>query len=274
MMTVNGTGFGQFNVDFNYEDHDRLSVEIKGLGTVAINRTSEGLIVDVHSPSDSESLATICLSDEDFLDGFGDEITEQVRKFHTDAVIEAGFIENSRSSKDSTIHSSEIWLAAKGFDIDLLTPIEGLGKNSLVDISRLCRPYQSITESQHAELFESGHTYFKLPTGVMVTYGESDQGYSLMPVNDEYAEKLLSSAQYRHTSLAKQLTCSKCKNSLKKPDSVVREYESKIGGEPANVTGHYDDDGHFTHDTFDGFGGKEYDLVNDTDNCSNCDQAV
>jgi hypothetical protein len=67
--------------------------------------------------------------------------------------------------------------------------------------------------------------------------------------------------------------CNRCLKSLATESSVIREYISKEGGEPVIAEGHFEN-GEFEVDSFDGFGGGRYDLLDDSDKCENCEEII
>lgn len=72
-------------------------------------------------------------------------------------------------------------------------------------------------------------------------------------------------------------TCPHCLANLSLTDSVTREYVNKDGDSEASSVyahGHYDQQGTFESDRFDGFGGGRFDLLDDSDSCSSCDQSL
>lgn len=75
-------------------------------------------------------------------------------------------------------------------------------------------------------------------------------------------------------------TCQHCGADLTVTDSVTREYVNKDpdgpedGSDSVFATGHYDQDGAFESDRFDGFGGGNFDLLDDSDTCSACDEQL
>ena len=77
-------------------------------------------------------------------------------------------------------------------------------------------------------------------------------------------------------------SCHKCEADLTQPNSVTREYVDKTddaGWGSLNSVfseGHYDADGCFEMDIFEGFGGEsnKYDLRDDSDHCTTCNALV
>lgn len=76
------------------------------------------------------------------------------------------------------------------------------------------------------------------------------------------------------------ITCPHCKASLNEPLSVSREYIDKDGEDASSsafAIGHYaqSQHGEFVVEEFDGFSkGRRYDLLDNSDVCLTCDNAV
>lgn len=74
-------------------------------------------------------------------------------------------------------------------------------------------------------------------------------------------------------------SCKHCKADLTLSESVKRTYIQKRGPEDGsgNVSaiGHYDDEGTFVNEEFEGFDGESsYDLSDDSDSCTNCEKTI
>ena len=71
--------------------------------------------------------------------------------------------------------------------------------------------------------------------------------------------------------------CPGCGNDLGAEESVIREYVNKDGDSSDDsvfASGHYDENGDFESDRFDGFGGGRFDLKDDSDVCACCDHPL
>ena len=77
---------------------------------------------------------------------------------------------------------------------------------------------------------------------------------------------------YEHDGIDDQKSlCVTCRSDLSIKESVVREYVSKENdGESVFAHGRYVDDC-FVNDSFEGFGGDRYDLLDDSDKCGCCE---
>lgn len=55
-----------FQVEYEPEDNNRICIHISGLGSVLINRTGEGVIIDAYDQEGENNVATQALMDEEF----------------------------------------------------------------------------------------------------------------------------------------------------------------------------------------------------------------
>ncbi|WP_081576890.1 hypothetical protein [Acidithiobacillus thiooxidans] len=79
-----------------------------------------------------------------------------------------------------------------------LRAISGLCLTFDEEVKNLQRPYLPINEQQYHRLYASGSDFFQIINGPLsgkvVTYGNADGGYVLMPVCQKRAEVLLAAA--------------------------------------------------------------------------------
>jgi hypothetical protein len=72
----------------------------------------------------------------------------------------------------------------------------------------------------------------------------------------------------------KKPSCPHCGDDLTLENSVIRDYVNKSSDEDAegvSAYGHYEgEDLEFVNDSFDGFGGGDFDLLDDSDKCDSC----
>jgi hypothetical protein len=59
------------------------------------------------------------------------------------------------------------------------------------EVQKLTRPYHPITKTQFDGLMEAEFDYYLNKSNVVVTFGEADGGYALMPLNAKESEKLI-----------------------------------------------------------------------------------
>ena len=72
-----------------------------------------------------------------------------------------------------------------------LEPLKGkVPSDFCAAVATLQRPYIAISEDEYKKVFDVGNDYFKYADKV-VTFGNADGGYALMPLQYEYAEKIL-----------------------------------------------------------------------------------
>ena len=87
----------------------------------------------------------------------------------------------SNEFKIETIENGEIFL----------TPLTGKVPSDFCEaVSRLTRPYIPITKEEYKKVFDKGNDYFQYKNEV-VTFGNADGGFALMPLQSKYAEQIL-----------------------------------------------------------------------------------
>ena len=72
-----------------------------------------------------------------------------------------------------------------------LKPLTGTVKPFHEQVKELKRPYQPITEEQYETLLAGCSDYYETEQGEVVTFGNADGGYALMPLNDKAAQEIL-----------------------------------------------------------------------------------
>ena len=76
-------------------------------------------------------------------------------------------------------------------DTSDLFPLEGkLPSNFNEAVAVLERPYVAINREQYEEVFEVGCDFFKYQDKV-VTFGNADGGFALMPLKEDFAKQIL-----------------------------------------------------------------------------------
>jgi hypothetical protein len=79
-----------FNAYLDQESPNYIYVEIKGLGVVSINRTDEGVIIDVHDNKDChDSIASLGLDHNDFSDNFSDDLQREIERYDPSISLDA-----------------------------------------------------------------------------------------------------------------------------------------------------------------------------------------
>lgn len=72
-----------------------------------------------------------------------------------------------------------------------MTPLQGTAKPFHEQVRELERPYIKISEAEWEELLEGPSDFYRLADGRVVTFGNADGGYALMPLNAQAAAALL-----------------------------------------------------------------------------------
>lgn len=93
--------------------------------------------------------------------------------------------------KNNTIISNEFKVSTINDGDILLTPLKGKVPNDFCEaVRRLQRPYIAITKDEYDKVFNKGNDYFKYGNQV-VTFGNADLGWALMPLQYKFAERIL-----------------------------------------------------------------------------------
>ena len=177
----------------------KIHVEVKGLGVVTINRTHEGVIIDVFDQSENnESLASIALEDSDFndfpedsLEAYVEEVNREIEKFEPSLYLSQELCIESHQNGTSIMQFIETFYKRNWFDLEGLIPIKGDVIPFSEQVKALTRPYIKITASQYKALEARASNFFKTKGGKVVAFGTADCGYALMPLTDEAAQKVL-----------------------------------------------------------------------------------
>lgn len=72
-----------------------------------------------------------------------------------------------------------------------LLPLKGEVSGFHNEVKKLTRPYIVINASDHKKLEDGSSDYYLLKSGQVVTFGNADGGYALMPLQQKYASDVL-----------------------------------------------------------------------------------
>lgn len=171
-----------------------LNVEIKGLGSVVIKKTTEGLIIDAYDKADGgHSLGSIALETADFTEGYFDTLSSVINTFDINVEINSEFSDEAYSDGLSTNDAVTSYFNDNSFDITTLKGLKATysdaGKNNhtLDDVSL------HITEKDIHALQLLGHDYFLTNGGRILTIGESnhDLGLTLVSIKVDAVDAIL-----------------------------------------------------------------------------------
>ena len=188
-----------FNVFAEQNNESRIHVEVKGLGIVSINRTDEGVIVDIFDNLDgNDSLASLALENQDFSEAYANELQREIEKFDPSVDLDAMECVEAYKSGVSTSGFIENYFKPEQqvFDLSSLEPLKGECKRFTEQIKDLTRPYIKITPEQQNDLLNGEADFYRTQGGKVVTFGASDEGYALMTLNDEAAKEILAKQSY------------------------------------------------------------------------------
>jgi|GEM_PF-3269526 len=174
-------------------DPNRMSIPVNGVGEILINRTHEGLIVDVFGLGEaSHSLASIALMNEDVLNSYADAVQDKVcmldRTICIDEEDVAQYFDNRLSVEEAAIE----YLKGYEFDPSTLIPLKGW-TNKLIFTEKSVVAYLSLTPEVAKVLPCNEADFFMTNDGVVIFSLElSDGSVNLFPVLGDYAQEILS----------------------------------------------------------------------------------
>lgn len=86
-------------------------------------------------------------------------------------------------------------MSGRYYPIGRLNPLQGCCDDFWLEVKKLQRPYIPITPASYQTLLEGGADYYRMPgkQGKVVTFGNADGGYCLMPLKKDEASLLLES---------------------------------------------------------------------------------
>jgi len=78
------------------------------------------------------------------------------------------------------------------YNISTLKPLVGDMPDSFSDcVSMVTRPYIEIDEKSNSVLVNGEYDFYLMEDNSVVTFGNADNGYALMPLMEEYANEIL-----------------------------------------------------------------------------------
>ena len=199
MTTIKTENFTIDISDVKNSDDTRLFIEVEGLGFVTIVKTHEGLIIDVHNQTDSDSIASIGLENDDFMtsgeldayEAFASEYEQLMltfdKNFRADTV---GLVDRAIQQNLKPWQAVELFYKENPVDIDSISGIHGVTRDFHTEVKSLTRPYLKITSTQYDQLVGMSFDFYLLGDSI-VTFGAADGGYALMPVNEDRKAELL-----------------------------------------------------------------------------------
>lgn len=169
----------------------RINIEIKGLGYLTVNRTYEGLIVDVCNLTDPDAIASLALENEDFIDDYASDVREFIDSFDGAVRIPADFIAKSKHAGLSVNQCIENYFQGFEYDVCGLSSLNGSQSDHDIEATKITRPYLQITPDNYRSLVDQDAVYFMTPAGMVVTLGSTDDSMVLMPLKAGAASVLL-----------------------------------------------------------------------------------
>jgi hypothetical protein len=181
-----------FNVWADQNENSRIHIEVKGLGMVSINRTDEGVIVDVFDKSESnDSLNSLAFEDSDFSEGFANDLQREMEKYDPSIDLDAQECLEAYQN-DLTPHQFiEYYFKLQPFELNGLIPLKGECKPFDKQVRDLKRPYIKISDEQQNQLMNGESSFYLTQGGRVVTFGAANGGYALMPLQDQPAGEVI-----------------------------------------------------------------------------------
>jgi hypothetical protein len=129
--------------------------------------------------------------DEDLDAAYHNKVVALIKSFDPEANVTDEFIGLERRNGQSAIQACESWFDEHKYDLSRLVGVKGKCSKFSQEVRKLQRPYIPIGNGAY-EMLESGkYNYYQVPTGQIVTFGYADGGFALMPLQEEYAKKLI-----------------------------------------------------------------------------------
>lgn len=123
---------------------------------------------------------------------YAKEVTEGILRIDHFAEVIPEFIDHAAVDNLSGIQAVQSWFKDFAFDCSTLKPLTGSVEKFGISFVHLVRPYIPISNESYQKLLGVESTdLFLTPSGVVVTYGDADNGYALMPINEETANLVL-----------------------------------------------------------------------------------
>lgn len=123
---------------------------------------------------------------------YAKDVTEGILRIDHFAEVTPEFIDQAAEDKLSVLQAVQSWFADFAFDCSTLKPLTGSVEKFGISFVHLVRPYIAISKESYQRLLGVESTdLFLTPSGVVVTYGDADNGYALMPINEETASLVL-----------------------------------------------------------------------------------
>jgi hypothetical protein len=175
-----------FNVyDGNGDENFLISVEVVGLGTVFINRTDEGIIVDVYNKTDgggsNDCLGSLAIQSADFFESYGDRLQKEIDAFDAEATVDNEFIALAYTEELTIPQAVTRYFSSNPFDVATLSqPDED---DMLLSVEMEPEPVIALTSSQHQLL--GRETVHVTNGGKRVKVALTGTGPVLLPLKNE-----------------------------------------------------------------------------------------
>ncbi|GIC77089.1 hypothetical protein [Moritella sp. F3] len=177
-----------FIVKDGFGDSGRLHVTVKGMGVVTINRTHEGLIVDVNRYGDDDTIGSLCFDSSDFSERYIEELESMIKSFDKNIDVSVSFLDLAWEKGLELTSAVQKYFSDCCFDVLTLKGLKGNRSDYQGDVANLKRPYIAITPEANSDLTNGKYDYYQTNTGKVVTFGD---GLVLIPLKDMFAIEIL-----------------------------------------------------------------------------------
>ena len=123
--------------------------------------------------------------------GFIASANEMVKRFTGAEWVPGDFLACVNQLTVPAIKAVQDWFVAHPFDVDTLKPLHGNLDYFNVDIAQVERPYAAITQGSYNTLEKGRYDLYLTPGGAVVTFGNADGIFALMPVEKTTAETII-----------------------------------------------------------------------------------
>jgi len=180
-----------FKVESGYGERNRLHITVKGLGVVTLNKTYEGLIIDVHNKGIDDSIDSLAIQNGDFAEFYTNKLQSIIKQFDKEIDVSISFLEVAWEKRLELTDAVQKYFSDGCFDVLTLKGLKGVCGEYHDQVKKLQRPYIKISAQTNRDLTNAKYDYYQTNTGKVVTFGYADYGFFLMPLKDMYAIEIL-----------------------------------------------------------------------------------
>jgi len=197
--------FGKFKVEYG-DDTDRLHISFDGIYLI-VNKTSEGLILDVVDEKLGDVISSVSVDNEQLYPcrTYREEVENKILSIDSTQDVTIEFLDQALEDEVFQITAVESFFNDCSFDISTLIPLQGKVSGFQKEVRKLDRPYIFITNENYQLLMDGQHDYYLTSGGKVVTFGiASTAGFkgmhALCPLSENEANKILHKNNFQKAS--------------------------------------------------------------------------